>query len=72
MPGESFTTGEKLGSKFWLALIGGALAICIGALLLFVLVGAAWARWGGLGALIFFGVLLVAVGYIYDRRQAKL
>ena len=41
MPGESFTTGEKLGSKFWLALIGGLLAICIGALLLFVLVGAA-------------------------------
>ena len=40
-PGESFTTGEKLGSKFWLALIGGLLAICIGALLLFVLVGAA-------------------------------
>ena len=70
MPGESFTTGE-LGSKFWLALLGGALAIVIGAALLFALVGAAWARWGGLGALIFFAVSLIAVGYIYDRRQAK-
>jgi hypothetical protein len=71
MPGESFTTGERLGSTFWLALIGGAVGICIGALLLFVLVGAAWARWGGLGALIFFGLLLIALGYVYDRRQAR-
>jgi len=71
MPGESFTTGEKLGSTFWLARIGGAICICVGALLLFALVGAAWARWGGLGALIFFGVALIAVGYVYDRRQAR-
>ena len=67
-----YETSEKLGSKFWLELVGVALAIGIGSLLLFLLMGAAWYRWGALGALIFFGAVALAVGFYYDRRQAKM
>jgi hypothetical protein len=34
-------------------------------------VGAAWARWGGLGALLFFFIIACLYGYFYDRRQVK-
>ena len=70
MPGEAYTE-EGLGPRFWLTLIGVVLGIGLGALLLFALVGATWARWGGLGALVFLGALLIGAGLIYDRRQAK-
>ena len=36
---------ESLGWRFWLWVIGVALAVGIGGLLLFLLVGAAWYRW---------------------------
>jgi amino acid transporter len=62
---------EKLGSKFWLMLVGILLAVGVGALLIFWLIGKAWYRWGFLGAMIFVGVLLLAIGYVYDRRQAR-
>jgi len=32
---------------------------------------AAWYRWGGLGAIIFFCALVLLWGWIYDRRHAK-
>ena len=50
-------------------MIGVSLAVGIGGLLLFLLIGAAWYRWGFLGALILFGVIALAYGYFYDRRQ---
>jgi hypothetical protein len=62
---------DELGAGFWLKLVGLAFAVGIGAALLFLLVNAAWVRWGGLGALLFFSGLLLAYGYIYDRRHAK-
>jgi hypothetical protein len=71
VPGEPYTEDMKLGSRFWLRLIGVLVLICVGGLLMLLLFGSAWARWGGVGAFILFGVLLLAVGYFYDRRQAK-
>ena len=62
---------EGLGWRFWLWVIGVSLAIGIGGLLLFLLVGAAWYRWGILGALIFFSAIALAYGYFYDRRQRR-
>jgi uncharacterized membrane protein len=63
--------GEGLGARFWLSVMGIALACGVGAVLVFVLIGAAWARWGLLGAIIFFGVILLGTAWIYDRRHAK-
>ena len=60
---------DGLGWKFWLWVLGVSLAVGIGGLLLFLLIGAAWYRWGFLGALILFGVIALAYGYFYDRRQ---
>ena len=44
--------------------------VAIGAILVFWLFGAAWARWGGLGALIFLGLILIAIAYVVERREA--
>jgi hypothetical protein len=62
---------EKLGAKFWLWVIGVTVAAGIGVILLFILIGRAWEAWGALGALIFFFLLLLAFGWVYDRRQAR-
>jgi len=62
---------EGLGAGFWLKLVGVVIAGGIGAMLLFLLVDAAWYRWGALGALLFFCGLALAYGYVYDRRHAK-
>jgi uncharacterized membrane protein len=60
-----------LSWRFWGSLIGIVVGIGIAALLFFLLIGAAWARWGALGSLIFFGAILIGVAYVYDRRQAR-
>jgi hypothetical protein len=62
---------DELGASFWFKIMGLVVACGVGAALLFLFVGAAWARWGGLGALLFFFIVALAYGYIYDRRQAK-
>jgi hypothetical protein len=62
---------ESLGWRFWLWVIGVALAIGIGGMLLFLLVGAAWYRWGFFGALVFFCLIALAYGYFWDRRQRR-
>jgi hypothetical protein len=62
---------DGLGGKFWLWVIGVSLAVGIGGLLLFLLVGAAWYRWGFLGAMIFFGALLLLIAWIWDKRHEK-
>jgi hypothetical protein len=40
-------------------------------LLLFLLVDAAWYRWGIFGALIFFFLIFLLFGWIYDRRHER-
>jgi membrane protein implicated in regulation of membrane protease activity len=62
---------EGLGLKFWLWVAGIALAVGVGLLIFFLLIGWAWQAWGAFGALIFFSVILLAYGWIYDRRQDR-
>jgi hypothetical protein len=62
---------EGLGAGFWFKLIGIVLACGVGAILLFLLVDAAWYRWGALGALVFFSSIMLVYAYVYDRRHAK-
>jgi hypothetical protein len=62
---------DGLGAGFWFKILGLAVAFAVGGILLFSLLGAAWARYGALGTLLLFSALALAYGYIYDRRQAK-
>lgn len=58
-----------LGAKFWLGLIGLAIAIAIAAGLTMALIGAVWYAWGLFG--VFLAILLVfgGIGYVMDRRE---
>ena len=68
---KEWDVNDGLGAGFWFKIIGLVLACAVGAALLFLFVGAAWARWGGLGALLFFFLIACLYGYFYDRRQVK-
>jgi hypothetical protein len=61
---------DDLGAKFWLSVAGVALAIGIGGILLFTLLGFAWYAWGAFGALLFAAVILIGAGYLWDRKHA--
>jgi uncharacterized membrane protein YqjE len=60
---------EGLGAGFWLKMFGLILLGGIAALILFLLIDAAWYRWGALGALLFFFLVIGVISYIHDRRQ---
>jgi hypothetical protein len=62
---------DELGWKFWLWVVGISLAIGIGGMILFLLIGAAWYSWGFFGALIVFCIIALLYGYFYDRRQRR-
>jgi hypothetical protein len=62
---------EGLGAGFWLKMFGLILLGGIVALLLFLLIDLAWVRWGALGALLFFFVLIGGLAYIHDRREQR-
>ena len=62
---------DELGAKFWLKLIGLVIVFGIAALLLFLLVDAAWYRWGIFGALLFFFVLVLGVLVAQDRLRRR-
>jgi uncharacterized membrane protein YqjE len=62
---------EGLGAGFWLKMFGLILLGGIAALVLFLLIDAAWYRWGALGALLFFFLVIGGLSYIYDRRQQR-
>jgi hypothetical protein len=62
---------EGLGAGFWLKMFGLIVVVGIAALVIFLLIDAAWYRWGALGALLFFFVLIGGIAYISDRRQQK-
>ena len=59
-----------LGGRFWFGVIGLAIGIAVAAYLIFALIGWAWYAWGLFGMLIFFAVVLLGVGYVYDKRDA--
>jgi hypothetical protein len=68
---KELDVNDELGGRFWMKLVGLVFLCGIGAVLLFLLVDAAWYRWGGIGALLFFFIVAVAYGAIFDRRAAK-
>jgi hypothetical protein len=61
----------NLGGKYWLYAIGGAIACWIGGITLFLILEGAWYRWGFLGMLLFISAILIAFGWLYDRRHPK-
>jgi uncharacterized membrane protein YfcA len=61
----------ELGGKFWLLLIGGAIAAGIAGIVLFLVMEAAWMRWGFLGMCLFFAGILLLSGWIYDKREKR-
>jgi hypothetical protein len=62
---------DGLGGGFWLKMIGVLLLVAIGAILVFVLIANAWARWGLVGGMVFFGAVLLLIAYIGDRRSQR-
>jgi uncharacterized membrane protein YfcA len=60
-----------LGGKFWLVFIGGAIACAFAGVLLFLLIGSAWARWGFLGMFLILSAVLLAIGWVSDRRTKR-
>jgi Kef-type K+ transport system membrane component KefB len=62
---------EGLGGKFWLAVLGIAIACGIGCVIAFVLFGLAWAAWGLIGAVIALLVLAAVVSWVMDRRARR-
>ena len=60
---------DKLGGRFWLGVAGLAVgAVCV-ALIILIIFGAFWSRWGLLGALIAFFLVLLGIGYLWDRHE---
>ena len=64
-------SGMDLGGKFWLVFIGGAIACAFAGVLLFLLISGAWYRWGFLGTFLILSVILLAIGWVSDRRAKQ-
>jgi 4-hydroxybenzoate polyprenyltransferase len=62
---------RTLGKRFWLWTAGVVIGVGAACIVIALVVTAAWAAWGAIGALIFFGVVLLLIGWVYDRRQVK-
>ncbi len=60
-------TSDRLGVKFWALVFGVILAIGIGGMILFLLIGAAWSAFGFLGAMLI-GLFAVAGGAWVAQR----
>ena len=57
-----------MGAKFWFAIIGGSIACVVAAIILFLIIGAAWARWGFLAMFLVFALIMLGIGWVVDRR----
>ena len=61
----------SLGGAFWAKTVGVIVVIGIAAMIFFIIIGNAWARFGFLGAMVvLFGAFLI-IAYISDRRKIK-
>ena len=58
-----------VGGRFWVGLLASIVGIGIAALILFLLIDAAFLRWGVLSALIVFSLIALAIAEISDRRK---
>ena len=61
----------ELGGKFWLRIHRRGDRVRLRGILLFLLIGNAWARWGFLGMFLFLSAVLLAIGWIIDRRTKR-
>ncbi len=62
---------RELGLRFWVLLIGMGLGAMVVGVVLFLIFGELWYRWGFFGAFLALGLVLIGWGYWYDRRQRK-
>ena len=62
---------DELGGRFWLKLMGLTIAIGVGALIAFLLIGVVWYAWGVVGALLVLFLVMLVLGWAHDRRQEK-
>jgi uncharacterized membrane protein len=60
-----------MGAKFWIGFMAAVVGLGIAALLIFLLIDAAWYRWGFLGGCLALAVVLLVIAWIMDRRTAK-
>ena len=58
----------ELGAKFWLAVLGIAIAGAFGFLLIIEVIAWAWWHFGLLGGLLFISGILLLIGWVSDRR----
>ncbi len=62
---------EGLGFSFYAKLVGICLAVGLAAFVILLLIARATYAWGFLGAFAVFSIILLAIAWIYDRRQAR-
>jgi hypothetical protein len=62
---------EKLGFKFFAWLAGVIIAGGVVLLIVLLLFSRAVYAWGFLGAFLVLALILLAVGWFYDRREAR-
>ena len=60
-----------MGARFWVWLIAVTIGIGVAGLILFLLIDAAWYRWGFLGGFLIFAAILLLIGWIMDRRSQR-
>jgi hypothetical protein len=60
---------DGFGGKFWLSIVGIALAIGICAIIAFFIFSSVWYKYGFFGALLFVAVVLLIGAWLYDRRH---
>jgi hypothetical protein len=65
----SIESDGSLGFGFYAKLAGAVLAVGIGVFIVFLIFSRAVVAWGFLGAFLVIGLLLLAFGWIYDRRH---
>ena len=63
--------GTGLGGKFWLTFVAGAIGCFFAGIVLFLIIGNAWARWGFLGMFLFLAAVSLAIGWFMDRKRAR-
>jgi hypothetical protein len=54
-----------------LGVLGLGIGVAIAAYLIFAFIGRAWYAWGFFGMLLALAIVLLGVGFVVDRRDAK-
>ena len=68
-PSDYTDEDEGMGGRFWLAIAGICVGTVCAALIVLIIFGWFWSRWGLLGALIAFFLVLLGIGYLWDRHE---